>query len=541
MGTENVGGSNILLLTLHQYCHIINNNTGIVRLVEGPYRGPLESNEAVFGTIYDKVIVKEGQYAVILNPYDKQLEDLRHGDLEIRIGPALFSLHPGEEIDGDRVNDEIVLVEHTGLLLRAKRDFEEEGKSRRAGELWIIEGPARFIPHKYASIVKIEHAISLGLNEGIYVKDLQKGSIRLESGPKTLMLSPHEELYAKTYSPREMEAMGLVEGKFDASRAIPLTLHDAEVVLVVSGEQQRVERGPKVLLLDPFERPYVLSISGSTPKRPNVLKLWKVFVGPVFISDDLCVRTKDNAQLKILVRYKVRFQVDQVHPEKIFTVEDFVGFATETMAAVIRQATAQYSFEEFHSSATEIIKAKIFATRDGNYVFSENGLEIFAIDIKKIVPEDPEIAMQLNSAIKSNMSVYVHKIQQAAELDAERQLVQGKSEIEKTRQVLIRLEQENYEAEKLGAAKIDAQVTIEQARGEAEALKLTSAARLATELDRLKKMLDLLPPESYLRLAQVQAFANVQKTVIVPTNSRLFFPLGQLNALSDPDEGQTRE
>ena len=42
-----------------------------------------------------------------------------------------------------------------------------------------------------------------------------------------------------------------------------------------------------------------------------------------------------------------------------------------------------------------------------------------ANDIKNIAPQDPEIAAQLNQAIKSNMDVYVKKIQQTAELEAE--------------------------------------------------------------------------------------------------------------------------
>ena len=47
----------ILLLTKLQFCHVIDNNTGVVRLVEGPYRGPLESNEAIYGSIKSKLIV----------------------------------------------------------------------------------------------------------------------------------------------------------------------------------------------------------------------------------------------------------------------------------------------------------------------------------------------------------------------------------------------------------------------------------------------------------------------------------------------------
>ena len=163
--------SDILLLTKLQYCHVIDNNTGIVRLVEGPYRGPLESNEEIYGKIEDKLIVKEGQYAIILNPYDVKVDDIKHGDREVRVGPTIFSLHPGEELEHRKIRNEYVLVQDKGLLMKAIRDFKEGEIKRKAGDRWIVEGPTHYIPHKYAIVEQPVKAISLGRDEGIYIKD----------------------------------------------------------------------------------------------------------------------------------------------------------------------------------------------------------------------------------------------------------------------------------------------------------------------------------------------------------------------------------
>lgn len=520
----------ILLLTKLQYCHVIDHNTGVVRLVEGPFRGPLESNEQVYGGIEDKFIVREGQYAVVLNPWDAALSELALGDREVRVGPCVFSLVPGEQLEDDKIHDEYVLTKDTGLRVKALRGFDdaEHDVRREAGDQWVIAGPARYIPPKYAEVQEHVHALSLGATEGVYVKDLRSGHIRLERGPKELMLQAHEELHAKEYLDEELEALGLRELDLDATRAVPLRLLRSEAAMITDGEHQRVDLGPRIILLEPFERPYVMDLSGHTPKVPHVLKVWKVMLGPVFTTDELSVRTRDNASLAVRLRYKWRFQVDEAHLERIFAVEDFIGFATETLAGLIREEAARHDFESFHSEAATTITRRVFGD-DDSYVFAENGFEIFGIDIKNIHPEDPEIAAQLNSAIKSNMEVYVQKIQQTARIEAERELVRGRIEIEQARAQLIEIEQANQRTEQLGAAQIEAEAAVARARGEAEALELRRAAEARAEAERVTRITASLQTdgaERYLRLRQIDGFGKVDKTLVVPTDARIYLPMG---------------
>ncbi|MHA1733178.1 MAG: SPFH domain-containing protein [Promethearchaeota archaeon] len=276
-----------------------------------------------------------------------------------------------------------------------------------------------------------------------------------------------------------------------------------------------------------------MNISGKTPKVPHKLMIWYVLLGPVFTTDELGVRTKDNAVLLVRLRYKWRLRVDPEHPEKIFAVEDLIGFMTETMAGLIREEAAKHNFEDFHANAAEIVKKVIFPSategKGQSFVFGENGMEVFGIDIKRVVPEDPEIAEQLNAAIKSNMEVYVQKIQQAAQLEAEQELVRGRTEIEKSRGGLIALEQENLRARELGKAKIEADAAVEKAQGEAKAILIRAEAENEAEVARIKKTIEALAVdggEAYIRLQQVASFENVDKTIIVPTDSRLFVPVG---------------
>jgi major vault protein len=509
---------------------VIDNNTGVVRLVEGPHRGSLESNEAIYGKIQEKIIVKEGQFAVINNPFNATKKDIVHGDREIRPGPAIFSLYPGEYLEGGQIYNEYVLAQDTGLLIQATRNFDDSGKPRKAGDRWIIEGPTHYIPHKYATVEKVVNAISLAKDQGMYIKNIRSGEIRLERGPKSFLLSPQEEPFEKDYTARELAALKLEAGAFDASQAQPLNLLKSEACMIITGVSHRVEFGPKVILLEPFEHPYIMSISGSTPKKPHFLKIWNVLLGPEFSSDELSVRTKDNAVLIVRLRYKWRFQINPEHPEKLFAVEDFIGYATETMAGIIREEAAKHNFEEFHSSAAEIVKKAIFGEKD-HYIFEENGFEIFGIDIKRVVPEDAEIAAQLNKAIKSNMEVYVNKIQQTAQLEAERQLVAGKTEIERSRAQLITSEQENLRTQKFGAAKIDAETIVTLAQAEAQAIQIKKNAEATAEAEKIAKIASAIKQEggeSYIRLQQVASFGNVEKTLIVPSDSKLWIPFSDV-------------
>lgn len=559
-----------LLLTNTEYCHVIDNNTGSIRLVEGPFKGSLQAHEQIYGNKWSKIVLKDNQYIIILNPVNKEKTDVVYGEREIRKGAAMFSLYPGEQIDRsldgehirtDRTAKEVareetdddedlpifheswngvrnafILKMNKGLLLKAIKDFVDVDENKkeikhRAGDEWIVQGPIEYIPHKYVIIKKKIKAISIGNHDGIYIKNIQTGAIRLEKGPKNIMLTPDEYLWDKDYTNHEYNAIGF---RPDVKRwqAMPLWVLENEATMIMDEKTQRVVIGPTVILLEPFERPYVMSISGGTPKIQNKLNIWKIRLGPDFCSDVLSIRTQDNAVLSIILRYKWRFKVDKDHPEKLFKIKDFIGFATETMAGIIRNEAAKHTFEAFHSSASEIIKKTLFtADMTKPYTFDVNGFEIFDIDIKKISPEDADIAKQLNAAIKSNMDVYVKKIEQQAKLEAEKSLIEGQQGIEAQRTALIKLKQENTRTENIGLAQIEAERNITIAKAKAEAIQIEEDAKIAAETKRIQEIIKALASDEksvYTRLKQLDSLSNIEKTVVVPSDAKLFLPMGDI-------------
>jgi regulator of protease activity HflC (stomatin/prohibitin superfamily) len=462
-----------ILLTEMQYIHIIDENSGEIRLVQGPTRVQLTSSEKIYGEIKNKIILKPNEYVVILNP--KRSNSIAEGEKELRKGPIMFCLYPGE------------LIEHD-----------------------------------------IQEAISIAENDGIYIHDLKTGNVRLEIGPKQIFLGAYEELYEKELSENEIIALNLPENH-EPHKAIIIDLDDDTVIQLYDKEQTRIEIGPKRIFVGPFERSKIIKLSGKTPKKPDVITKSKIRLSPSFISDILRVRTKDNAVLELFVRYKQRFIIDHEKLSKLYLINDFVGFATETLASEIREEAAKHNFEEFHANTYDIIKDLLFPKVDGvrKWRVFENGLEIFSVDIKSISPEDPAIANKLNSAISNNMDIYVQKILQQAEFEAKKELIKGEKNLESLRKDLIDLKNSNERFEKIQRAQIEAKADIERESGKTSSDKIVLDAKMIAETNRVEKLKSVLLSEgsdNYLRLQELEAIKSLNKSYVLKSNSKIKVP-----------------
>jgi major vault protein len=136
------------------------------------------------------------QYCVVLDPWKggKQL----FGQRELRKGEISFFLKPGERLEGSGIQNVYVLGEEEALLLKARENFFDisEKKERKAGDRWMLHGPADFVPPVEVEIVQKRNTIPLDENEGIYVRDVRTGKVRAVAG-ESYMLKPSEELWKK--------------------------------------------------------------------------------------------------------------------------------------------------------------------------------------------------------------------------------------------------------------------------------------------------------------------------------------------------------
>lgn len=529
-----------VILDRFQFCWLRDNLTGKVTLREGPSRFWLGPFGEIEGGIQQKVILRDGEWVRVHNPYTEDQKDIAEGERAIRVGPDCFSLHLGEQLDPQGVQNEIVLTDDDALLVRAIKEAPnplEPTQLIPAGKEVLVRGFRRFVPHKDIEVTERRVSISLSREQGKYVQNDDTGEVRLEKGEQDLFLEQNESFWKKSLTPDEREALGFSPQSIgkdtrvlaasprprrDDTDAVVVELEDHQAICVHDSTERRVVFGPATVFLGPHERPRILHLSGGVPVRPNVLRVAVLDLGPDFILDKLAVRTKDNATLVLDVNFHWRFQVDRAIPEKVFSLKDPIGFAVEVISSEIREIAAQHDFEAFHAGAARLIKETIFG-ENGSRVFPENGFEVFGIDVEGITPEDGEIQRKLADAIKANVDVFTNRLREEAKLDSERRLIDGRKKNEEARKALLELEVANERFKAIESAKTNRAAKIETATGEAEAHTVKAKAESEAEKERLTVVTAALQNgggERFIELERVRVLRETDK-VIVPTDTRL--------------------
>ncbi len=515
-------------------------------------------------------------YTVLANPFDASEGVNRLGERKVVSGPAVFFLHPGEAIEPNKNNEELrpkkVLGRSDGLYIQAVNDHSDsqdgEGEApvaRHEGETWLVRGPRTYVPNKDVQILGKAVALSLGEGEGAYIKNWRSGEVRLESGPREIMLEPHEKLFEKKLS--RIEEITISMGSFSAARmrkdenymasimdqndvairehnwqAVVMRLPDNSIGKINNYKENRcrIVYGPTTTMLGPWEEVSILELSAGSPKRPKELYIAAKTLGPDFMSDEIEASTSDHTRLRIRVSYKWRYEItgNTDEDEIIFATPDPIGFACANLASIIREATAQYRFDEFHKHAGKIIREAVFgfentkkkATRD-KLVFAENGLQIIAIDLERVEPLDEQIANDLQAAIKTNINIQLDRAKAAAQAEAGLSAIENertkneaekrmRMEAEEARAELIILEAAN---EKLKAEKsMETKVLIrsQESQAEAKAMDLVSEV----EMKKLEQVSKILGPENAAAIETAKAasakLSNAEK-VFVPHDMTL--------------------
>lgn len=79
----------------------------------------------------------------------------------------------------------MVIQEDEALLLKAKHKYTDPRtkKEYEAGSRWMLKGPIDFIPENEIIVIEKRKAQPLAENEGLYVRDLETGEVKLVKGP----------------------------------------------------------------------------------------------------------------------------------------------------------------------------------------------------------------------------------------------------------------------------------------------------------------------------------------------------------------------
>ena len=466
----------------------------------------------------EKIVLNRWQYCLIRNPYKDGKSNF--GAKEIRKGETSFFLQPDEELVNNVQNMEI-LSKDEALLVMANENFEDELGSHISGERWLVQGPRSYIPSVEVTILDRRNRIFLSENEGIYVRDIHSGSVKMVSNT-SYILEAHEELWEKEL-PVDVQLLLQANGTyhvnsppvlrkdFDFSKVITFTVPHNSVTQVFDykSKKNKLVFGPALIKLEPHEQFTVLEFSGDNPKQEKKIKSLLMRLGPDFLSDTVEVETSDHAKLLLKLTYSWQFIFDKNNEEdleKLFQVKDFVGDCTKSIASRIRGIVSSVSFDSFHKESSSIVQIGVFGKdSSGNLkkplFFKSNNLYISNVDIQSQEPVDKKTRDILNESMKLSMSTNI-KIQEAdarhrenranqeAKGKVERKKFEDETQIEEKRLILLELEAQLKKEKLIGQYE-------SVAKAEAEEKEISSSS----ELQKAKNKFEA---EKILQMAEIE-------------------------------------
>eukprot|EP01129_Flabellula_baltica_P005522 TRINITY_DN200_c0_g1_i2.p1 TRINITY_DN200_c0_g1~~TRINITY_DN200_c0_g1_i2.p1 ORF type:complete len:830 (-),score=247.95 TRINITY_DN200_c0_g1_i2:68-2536(-) len=463
-------------------------------------------DEKVIGEV-NITTLSSRQYCVVLDPVDPATGVAAFGSRQLRKGEQSFFLRPGERLESG-IQQVHILDSEEALLLRAREAFTDDEELRKPGDRWMIYGPCDYVPPVQVEIVERRRAIPLDETEGIYVRDIQTGRVTSITG-QVYMLKPYEELWEKVLPDTVEEILAsqqtdrrYVRNKTEVvSYRIP---HNSAVQIYdYRAKESRVVFGPELIMLGPDEQFTIVSLSGDTPKRPHVLKVLGLQLGPRFSTDVVVVETSDHARLSLKLSYNWYFDVnkdDEEEARSIFQVPDFIGDFCKAIASRVRGAIARHSFDNFHRGSANIIRSAVFGEdSDGNlreYLrFDSNNLVITNVDIQSVEPVDSKTRDALQKSVQLAIEITTKSQEAAARHEAERreqearaklerQKIADEAEAEKARTELLKLQAQSAAVETTGHATAEAKARAQAAQIEGEAS--VKQAELKAEAERIR-------------------------------------------------------
>jgi len=440
------------------------------------------------------------QFCVVLNPVDPKTGVQNFGARELRKGLTSFFLNPGETLEKG-IQEIYILDEEEALLLRAISETsitDPDGKviKKLPGERWLLYGPCEFIPSIDIEVVDLRYTIQIGENEGVYVRNIDNGSVRAVIG-SSYLLKENEELWEKRLSP-EVEAILSMNKTRKPYQVASFSVPDKAAVQVFDymSLKSKIVFGPEMVLLQPYETFTVMNFSSGCPKKKNNRTAINLYLGPDFMNDIINVETSDHACLSLKLSYSWKFDYDkndQEKSKKMFYSSDFVGDTCRILGSRIRSIVATKSFDEFHKKSSSIISEALFGKE--KEIKFDNNLVIFGIDIQSSAPVEKttrdslmrsvQLAIEITTkSQEANARQEAERLEEESKSNLEREIIEYQTNAETVRRNLIEKKIENDALESSGTA-------IGEAKAKAAALKIEGDFAL----DKAKMLVEFLKEE----------------------------------------------
>lgn len=445
-----------------------------------------------FVNLVPVTILRRNQYCYVSDPYNTKAGKNNFGGRELRVGELNFFLKPGESIP-EGIKDAIVLQEDQGLLMRAQEKFTDlEGKERKPGEKWMIQGPTVYIPPVQVEIVEYRNRVALDTNEGVYVRDINTGQVRCEFG-KSYMLKAHEEFWNKELTEIEetllAKNLNFAGTSRDKKKVVTFRCPFANVIQIYDykRKESRMVVGPAMVYLGPDEQFTVTVLSGCTPKKPGVIKKLSIDISPTFTSDIVTVETSDHTRLNLQLAYNWYFKLDMNSTQsisKVYEVADFIGNLCSQLGSRVRSAVAAVGFDEFHKQSARIIRKSVLGVDEkgkirDEFLIGTNQIAVTNVDIKSVEPVDKitldniqkSVTQAIEISTKSLEAQYKYQsdmMQQQAMGQLEKIKIDFQAKAESAKKKLLAIRADSESIQSTGTATAEAKSRAESSRIESE-------------------------------------------------------------------------
>lgn len=402
--------------------------------------------------------------AVVLGPKEFCILFDADGNPRIVRGPARVFPGPHDTFlqrgSRRRVYDAYELAEHQALWLRILTPIAREHllanlppgapvapvrDTYDAGTELVVRGqPSVFFPFIEVEVVNpvtrephvgndhdavILEAIGIDQKSGIYVRDLRTGMVKMVRGQTSYLVDPRSEelvqrrvaaaawnLWVGHAEPQKSkaEADGAVVTPWALSIAIP----NGEACLVTSGHGERVEIGPKVLLLDYEEQLLPLHLSRGPSKDGHVtLPTCFLRIAGARVADTFELQSSDFVRLKLKLGFTGYFEPEA--RERWFAVDDPVKLLADTVRARLREVARELPLGRLVRDLGKIVKATLFASGPA-LRFEENGMVVDACELLELRILDEALAETFTSAQREAVKLQIQDEQASRRLASER-------------------------------------------------------------------------------------------------------------------------
>jgi len=259
---------------------------------------------------------------------------------------------------------------------------------------------------------------------------------------------------------------------------------------------RKVVIGPASPLLEYDETLEVLELSTGKPKNTDNLKQDVYLrIDHNLVSDEVEVETRGPVPVKIKLSYRVNFLRE--HQERWFNVENYVKYLCDHMRSLLKASARKTDIREWIENSTEFIRTVVLGEKkeDGtprSRFFSENGMEVYDVEVLGVEIADASIKTLISTAQKT-------AVEDAVRLSS----AQAKLELTK---VQVRVDEEISQLESSLVVKKE-----EHRRTSAEAKAVTTLKELALQVEHTMSKLKS-DVDSQVHLDQV-AKATLQRQI----------------------------